>query len=523
MRKFYLLLFAVMFAALPLSAQHNRYQQQDNPLLRNHLTTIENGWVRFIDDIDVPTFLQELASNKREMGLSKESKLRIRTGHDTEPIEMSNFRMGNLKKNVIRLDQYHNNIKVEAAQMVVNLDEHRNVRVIHGNLAEDLSKGGYSINIDEKTALRIALKAINAKKYAWESPEMEEQIKLDLDDRKATNYPTATLLYARAKAIKDFTNKNMHLVYRFEVSTIDPFDHLEVLIDTKSGEIIRNMSLMQEGGPKTGTVQTMYNGVQNFTTQKRSFPYWDYILKDKTRGTKIATRYYGQSAEISDQNNIWNGSDRVAATAHWAVQKAWDYYLDNFGQNGTDNHGGKINVSIKSDLIGSQFTKGAYNTDWLIFGFSSIGRTEAALDKVGHEFTHGVIVHESKIGGFGESGALNESFCDIFGVLVQHAIEGKVNWTFGEQTGVTTRSLKNPNDVCYPDQAFCSADTFEGSNWYSPTDFAFDRGGIHYNNGVQNHWFYLLSEGGSGENDNGDAFNVNGIGIAKLPELLIEV
>ena len=75
MRKFYLLLFVVMYAVLPLSAQHNRYQQQDNALLRNHLTTVENGWVRFIDDIDVPTFLQEIASSKREMGLSNESKL----------------------------------------------------------------------------------------------------------------------------------------------------------------------------------------------------------------------------------------------------------------------------------------------------------------------------------------------------------------------------------------------------------------------------------------------------------------
>ena len=36
---------------------------------------------------------------------------------------------------------------------------------------------------------------------------------------------------------------------------------------------------------------------------------------------------------------------------------------------------------------------------------------------------------------------------------------------------------------------------------------------MHTNSGVQNHWFYLLSEGGSGVNDNGYVYNVEGIGL----------
>ena len=40
-----------------------------------------------------------------------------------------------------------------------------------------------------------------------------------------------------------------------------------------------------------------------------------------------------------------------------------------------------------------------------------------------------------------------------------------------------------------------------------------DKGGVHRNSGVQNYWFYLLSEGGSGINDNGDTYDVTGIGI----------
>ncbi|HIO26164.1 MAG TPA: T9SS type A sorting domain-containing protein, partial [Flavobacteriaceae bacterium] len=49
-----------------------------------------------------------------------------------------------------------------------------------------------------------------------------------------------------------------------------------------------------------------------------------------------------------------------------------------------------------------------------------------------------------------------------------------------------------------------------GSYWYSGSG---DNGGVHYNSGVQNFWFYLLTEGGSGTNDNGDSFSVTSIGM----------
>src|SRR5210317_1166691 len=46
-----------------------------------------------------------------------------------------------------------------------------------------------------------------------------------------------------------------------------------------------------------------------------------------------------------------------------------------------------------------------------------------------------------------------------------------------------------------------------------------DNGGVHTNSGVQNYWFYLLSEGGSGVNDKADSFNVSGIGIVKAAKI----
>jgi len=65
------------------------------------------------------------------------------------------------------------------------------------------------------------------------------------------------------------------------------------------------------------------------------------------------------------------------------------------------------------------------------------------------------------------------------------------------------RNMSNPNEFDQPD-------TYLGDLWYIG---GFDNGGVHTNSGVQNYWFYLLAEGGSGVNDLGNSFSVNGLGL----------
>src|SRR5262245_41378904 len=42
-----------------------------------------------------------------------------------------------------------------------------------------------------------------------------------------------------------------------------------------------------------------------------------------------------------------------------------------------------------------------------------------SLDVIGHELTHGVVSFTSNLKYFGQSGALNEHFADVFGILVR--------------------------------------------------------------------------------------------------------
>jgi hypothetical protein len=121
------------------------------------------------------------------------------------------------------------------------------------------------------------------------------------------------------------------------------------------------------------------------------------------------------------------------------------------------------------------------------------------------EFTNGVVDYTSDLIYRNESGVLNESFCDIFGSCIEYfATPNQFDWLIGEEfVNDGIRSMSNPKSQSDPD-------TYHGQNW----EFGnFDNGGVHINSGVQNKWFYLLAEGGSGTNDNGDNYSVEGLGM----------
>ena len=53
-------------------------------------------------------------------------------------------------------------------------------------------------------------------------------------------------------------------------------------------------------------------------------------------------------------------------------------------------------------------------------------------------------------------------------------------------------------------------DTYEGNDWVTGPA---DNGGVHSNSGVQNFWYYLLVNGGTGTNDINNAYSVQGLGL----------
>jgi Zn-dependent metalloprotease len=258
---------------------------------------------------------------------------------------------------------------------------------------------------------------------------------------------------------------------------------------------------------------------------------WDY---DAVGGDDFGGSYT-INANVGTQN--WSGSGNngsyVIATGghpaldvHWGMEKSYDFYLNVFSRNSYDGAGSIIKQYVNPPTLQSQYgnspnNAGAYPAPYNLMqyglGDGSFMKPVVGLDVEGHEFTH-LVVDNNGNGGLvyqGESGALNESFADIFGTCIEFYSGVNADWLIGEDVMIGQafmRSMSNPNGAQQPD-------TYNGQYWTNTTNLSQDNGGVHTNSGVQNFWFYLLSQGGSGTNDLGNSYSVTAIGIAQAREI----
>lgn len=218
-----------------------------------------------------------------------------------------------------------------------------------------------------------------------------------------------------------------------------------------------------------------------------------------------------------------------ALDAHWGMEMTHDFYLNELNRNSYDGNGGAVKNYINGTLtlLGTQNNAAALSAPYnsMIYGLGdgvSMGPV-VGLDVMGHEFSH-MVTGNNGHGGLNyqnESGALNESFSDMMGTAIEfYADSANANWTIGEgvvlQSPFYMRSMSEPNGPTIAPGFQRQPDTYLGDYWYSGNQ---DNGGVHVNSGVPNKWFYLLSEGGSGTNDNSYQYNVTGQGIDKAAKI----
>jgi Zn-dependent metalloprotease len=359
-------------------------------------------------------------------------------------------------------------------------------------LKENIS--GKMGEISEEEAFENALNYVKAKAYQWE---------IDKNFSK----PQGEIYYLEK-------NRSLILVYRFDIYAAVPLIRQYIYINAITGEVEKTVDRIQIYTNNTGTAVTKYQGTKTIKTDYNAST---YRLRENTRGNGIETydlnngTSYGSAVDFTDADNYWNtttNQDDAANDAHYGAEATYDYYLTKFGRNSIDGSG----FALKSYV---HYSSGYVNAYWdgscMTYGDGD-GSSYTALtsiDVCGHEITHGLTSHTSNLNYSYESGALNESFSDIFGVAIDfYANPTTANYLMGDQISVSRtpfRSMINPNLYSQPD-------TYHGTYWYTSSG---DNGGVHYNSGVQNYWFYLLCEGGSGINDIGNTFSVTPIGMNK--------
>jgi bacillolysin len=187
----------------------------------------------------------------------------------------------------------------------------------------------------------------------------------------------------------------------------------------------------------------------------------------------------------------------------------YDFFLNRFGRDSFDGAGAQIKSTIRHcpSTGPCPYENAFWNGTQMVYGRNYA----SADDVVGHELTHAVIDSTARLFYYMQSGALNESFADIFGETMDQengagTDTAGVRWQIGEDLiGVgAIRSMMDPTSLGDPgkmsDPQFrCEYDTLGG-----------DSGGVHHNSGIPNHAFALMSDGGV---YNGQT--ITGIGTAK--------
>ncbi|NND95134.1 MAG: T9SS type A sorting domain-containing protein [Flavobacteriales bacterium] len=422
--------------------------------------------------------------------------------YDFELVDLSEDELGYFH---YRYQETFKGYPVEGAGFILHV---KDGFVSHGNgeIVRGIQSGGQLL-LEYEEGLAIAKNYTEASQFYWENPEMEELIKRIKKDENATFFPQAKLVYADSDFGQD--GKKYELTWKYELYTSQPDGRETVFVDASTGNVLFALEGCHHGSVE-GTAETRYSGVQSIIADSISAT--EYRLIDSTRGGGIETYDmnqqvddYSLAVDFFDDDNYWNNANAelndAATDAHWGAEMFYDYFLLELGRDSYDNNGSPvINYVHYDENYFNAFWNGLYAT----YGDGS-GNPLTSIDVVAHEFTHGVTEYTAGLIYQNESGALNESFSDIFGTAVENYGMGQdANWIMGVEN-FALRDISNPN-------AFGDPDTYQGVSWYNG---AGDNGGVHINSGVQNFWFYLLSNGGVGTNDNGDDYDVDSIGMSK--------
>lgn len=192
-------------------------------------------------------------------------------------------------------------------------------------------------------------------------------------------------------------------------------------------------------------------------------------------------------------------ADADVNNAYDAAGYTWSFYYDLFGRNSIDNQGLKL---IQTVHYSKKYDNAFWDGQQMIFGDGD-GTIFASftldIDVIGHELTHGVVQYECNLDYQGQSGALNESLADVFGIMIkQRALNQDVtqsNWLIGENVLIgdqyALRSFKAPG-TAYVNHPDLGTDPQSG-NMTGYINDPNDNGGVHTNSGITNHAFYLAA------------------------------
>lgn len=376
-------------------------------------------------------------------------------------------------RNHVRLQQSYRNLPVVAAEVVVQVNGQGGVESVLSDLATEVQS--LDTNLAPVTPALSDQEAAASAQAAFAA------------QASGPTETTPAQLAVFAPSVLDEPG-NPVLVWDLTVSSETSMEaNARVLVDAMNGKIIRVWPL----------VHPALNRLI-------------YDANSTTNDPGALIRPEGQPATgIADADN-----------AYRFLGDTYNFYNNVHGRDSLDGNGLALTAVVRycqpngtnppsCPPPGTAFYRNSNRR--MYFGLGTV-----ADDVTAHELTHGVTAFESGLIYTNASGAINESFSDVWGEFVD-LVNGSgtdttaVRWDMGEDLpGGRLRSMSFPTNFNDPDRLF--------SPLYQQPSITNDSGGVHRNSGVNNKLCYLLTDG--------DTFNeesIYGMGITPVAQLYYEV
>ena len=362
--------------------------------------------------------------------------------------------------------------RIELKIQKTDTDRHGKTHLFFQQMVNDLEVfgGDLRLHFDENKKLTAVNGVFIPELYVNPTPEISlaeaAELALNIVNTQSENYATIPLFihtnelkYFKKGLVYNESGKN-YLVYHLEVRN-DANVREYLFIDAHTGKLVQQF---------TGMPHAMHRRVY----------------------------------ENDTSNEVWNEGDAFPGTlTNWqqnevvASEDVYNFFNNAFGFASFDG------ADAEMRTINNNPNVNCPNATWNGSTANYCDGT-ATDDIIGHEWGHAYTEYTNNLIYAWQSGALNESYSDIWGETIdllngyedagedlslRNACNSSIRWRLGEDAtafGGAIRDMYDP--TCNGDPGKVS-----DANYHCTTG---DNGGVHINSGVNNHLYMLLVDGG---------------------------
>jgi len=476
-----------------------------------------------MNDKNVPVYIQGKLKQTGKRGMTVENLAMeyletaaplMKIKNPAKEFVIKSVETDDLNMTHVRLHQYVNNVPVYGAEVLLHGKE-QNFDFLNGTYFPSIDIENTVPSIDVDVVNAVILKDTGTKpNYSAEIKELFSCLK---DETTLTIYPFENNFYL-AYHITTYKNIVERWEYFINAHSGDVINKYQSICKFHNHHHEKGVSCDAEStvlldGKTTATSKDLFDTNREINTYQVSTKFY---LIDGSRDMFSSTpanlpndpsgviwtidafntapqKSNFKYDHVTSTNNVWN--NKTAVSSHYNGGKAFEYFRNIHNRKSINGIGGNIVSLINvAEEDGSSMGNAYWNGAAMFYGngdgaFLPLAR---GLDVAGHEMTHGVVQSTSNLEYEGESGALNESFADVFGAMID-----RDDWKIGEDVvknaafpSGALRSLEDPHN---------GASTNDFNSGWQPRHYNErykgneDNGGVHINSGIPNFAFFKFA------------------------------